>query len=278
MFMKSAGWRLASTGLAVILVRAGWIADPRLREGYLQHSTEAIELSLVMPVFNEEDCLDELYRRLSSMVATMPPLTCEILFVDDGSSDGSGAIIDTLAARDLRVRRVTFARNRGQFPALLEGLREARGRHVITLDADLQNPPEEIPRLVEALESGYDLVTTRRRRRLDPLHRRVASRISNRISSWIVGSDIPDHGCMLCGFHGDLARRIATSPSSDRVQYLHALALAHAKHTIRLDVAHAERFGGKSRYGIVGLLRLQVDAARAFRHVRGEVRARESSS
>ena len=237
-----------------------------------------LELSLVMPVFNEEDCLGELYRRLAAMVASLPPMSCEMLFVDDGSSDGSGRIIDALAARDFRVRRLAFPRNRGQFPALLSGLREARGRYVITLDADLQNPPEEIPRLITTLETGNDLVTTRRRHRLDPLHRRVASRISNRISSWIVGSDIPDHGCMLCGFRSDLAQRIASSPSSDRLQYLHALALVHARHPVCLDVAHAERFGGKSRYGILSLLRLQVDAARAFRHVRGEVRARETPS
>jgi undecaprenyl-phosphate 4-deoxy-4-formamido-L-arabinose transferase len=227
-----------------------------------------IDISIVIPVYNEEASLEELHRRLRSALSSRSRegRRVEILFVDDGSFDASARIVERLAREDPAARLVPLGRNRGQLVAVLAGLRESRGRHVVTLDADLQNPPEEIPRLLHALESGHDLVTTRRTRRQDPRLRRLASRLSNRLSSWLAGTVIRDHGSMLCGFERSVVDRICAS--RERFVFLQALALRHARNPVVVAVAHAPRLHGKSRYNLLSLLGLQVRAAVAFRRAR----------
>lgn len=235
------------------------------------------DLSVVCPVYNEERCLPELLQRLQDVLQKLALRGgFEVLLVDDGSEDRSREIVTQFSQQHPQVRVVELGRNRGQFRALMEGLRRTTGRYVVTLDADLQNPPEEIPRVVEALRAGCDLVTTHRRVRHDALHRRLASRLSNRLSSWIAGTRIPDHGCMLCGFDQALVQRMCQHAES--LNFVQALALCFAERPTDLPVSHAPRFHGRSRYDFMDLLRLQMDAALGFRKVRKRWARRESDS
>ena len=227
-----------------------------------------IDLSVVIPVFNEEASLVELHGRLATALRSIerPALRHETIFVDDGSTDRSREVVRELAVRDATVRLHALLRNSGQTQAILEGLERSAGARVVTLDADLQNPPEEIPRVYEALAAGHDLVLTRRRERNDPAVRRLASRVSNKLSSWIAGMPVSDHGCMLCGFSGDLVRRMCARPG--RLAFIQALAVRYAKSPIEIDVDHAPRAHGKSRYSMLSLFELQLRAAISFRAAR----------
>ena len=230
-----------------------------------------MDLSIIAPVYNEEENLFELHRRVTSVLDTLENergLRGEFLLVDDGSEDGSLQIIRQLSAGDPRVRYRALERNHGQFTALMKGLGESRGSFVITLDADLQNPPEEIPRLLRLLERGHDLVTTRRARRKDPYVRRLASRLSNRLSSWVAGFAVVDHGCMLCGFRQSLVETMCRRVQGFR--FFTALALRHARSPAALAVAHSPRACGSSSYSFLRLLRLQIDAVRSFQRMRRE--------
>jgi undecaprenyl-phosphate 4-deoxy-4-formamido-L-arabinose transferase len=237
-----------------------------------------MDVSIVSPVHNERESLSELHRRVSSVLDRLESergLRGEFLLVDDGSDDGSLEIIRALSAGDPRVRYCGFERNRGQYAALVAGLAMSRGAYVITLDADLQNPPEEIPRVLGALEAGHDLVVTRRARRNDPPLRRLASRLSNRLSSWIAGCLVVDHGCMMCGYRRSLVEMMCARARG--FTFMRALALRCARAPVALAVAHAPRLHGSSSYGFLRLVRLQLDAASSFLRMRRE-RARERRS
>ena len=154
-------------------------------------------LSVVIPVFNEEENLDELIRRCLSACDRTGCLF-EIVLVDDGSSDGSAEKIDTAAKNNPgKVVGVFLNRNYGQHAAVIAGFEQSKGDIIITLDADLQNPPEEIPRLVDAIEKGYDVVGSVRRHRRDTLFRRVASAVINKAVQKATGVMMHDYGCML---------------------------------------------------------------------------------
>src|SRR6059058_1165213 len=154
----------------------------------------APDLSLVVTVYNEAGSLDELYRRT---VATLDPgpRTFELIFVDDGSTDGTFAVLERLHAADPRVRAVRFKRNFGQHPAMHAGLARARADVVVTMDGDLQNAPEDIPRLVEAVEAGNDVASGRRRARMDPVGRALPSKVINGMLRRFTGVEISDFGC-----------------------------------------------------------------------------------
>jgi len=152
-------------------------------------------VSIVIPVYNEAANLEALWRRLSA-VMTGGERDYEVVFVDDGSSDDSLSILSQIAGRDSRVRVVELARNFGQHSAILAGFRECRGEVVVTLDADLQNPPEEIPRLLEAIDAGNDVVGGWREERQDQTYRRAASLLHNKLTSLMVGVPMHDYGCM----------------------------------------------------------------------------------
>lgn len=230
-----------------------------------------MELSIVSPVYNEEDSLLELYRRIGSVLDTLEKERGwhgELLFVDDGSEDRSLEVVRQLSAQDSRVRHLSLPRNRGQYTALVKGLAASHGSFVITLDADLQNPPEEIPRLLALLESGHDWVATRRARREDSCFRRLASRLSNLVSSWFVGDLMVDHGCMLCGYRRSLVEAMCRPARG--FTYMSALALRHAERPAVLAVAHSPRRHGSSSYSFLRLIRLQWDAVISFRRMRRE--------
>jgi undecaprenyl-phosphate 4-deoxy-4-formamido-L-arabinose transferase len=166
------------------------------------------------------------------------------------------------ADRDSRVRVVELARNFGQHSALLAGFRNCRGEIVVTLDADLQNPPEEIPRLVEAIEAGNDVVGGWREERHDLGYRRLASRLHNRLTSAIVGVPMHDYGCMLRAYRRHIIETVVAC--DEKAAFVPALANSFAKRVAEIPVAHAERAGGESKYGLFKLAHLSLNLLTGF--------------
>ncbi len=210
-------------------------------------------LSVVIPVFNESPTLAALHRRLTQTLERVAR-PYEIIFVDDGSRDESADVLRALRARDAAVRVIRFNRNYGQHAALFAGMDRARGEIIVTLDADLQNPPEEIPRLLAALVDGVDVVGGQRVSRRDPWARRAASWLVNRATSAAVGVRLCDYGCMLRAYRRSVIDRILAFPGVPR--YIPVLAAAFAPSMTEIPVGHSAREHGRSRYGPVRLLRL----------------------
>jgi undecaprenyl-phosphate 4-deoxy-4-formamido-L-arabinose transferase len=211
-------------------------------------------LSLVVPVFNERETVDELYRRT---VAALEPTgrTFEILFVDDGSTDGTFGRIEALHDGDPRVRGVRFKRNFGQHPAMHAGFLRARGDVIVTMDGDLQNEPEDIPRLVEAVEAGADVASGRRVARHDSWGRTLPSRLINGMLRRFTGVPISDFGCAFNAY-----RRSAVEPmlgAIGRQKFTKALILSGGATVVEVDVGHAAR-RGRSRYSPLRLTRLAL--------------------
>lgn len=218
---------------------------------------EPASLSVVIPVFNEEKNLDALLRRcLDACESIQRPF--EIILVDDGSRDRSVKTISQAAeASPGKIVGVLLNRNYGQHEAVLEGFARSRGDIVVTLDADLQNPPEEIPRLVEELDRGADVVGTVRVPRCDSLFRRVSSSMVNRIVQRCTGILMHDYGCMLRAYR----RRVvdAMLACHERSTFIPVLANSFAAQTAEIEVAHADRPSGESKYGLWRLVNLQFD-------------------
>jgi undecaprenyl-phosphate 4-deoxy-4-formamido-L-arabinose transferase len=235
-------------------------AELRAREASVEAELPVPDVSLVVTVYNEADSLDELYRR--TLAALDPgPRTFELIFVDDGSTDGTFAALERLHGDDGRVRAVRFKRNFGQHPAMHAGLSRARGDVVVTMDGDLQNAPEDIPRLVEAVEAGNDVASGRRRVRKDPLGRAVPSRLINGMLRRFTGVDIEDFGCAFNAY-----RRSAVEPmlgSIGRQKFTKALVLSGGASVIEVDVAHAPR-QGPSRYSPLRLTRMALHVLAGF--------------
>lgn len=213
--------------------------------------------SVVIPVFNEAANLDELLRRcLAACRAVGKPF--ELVLVDDGSRDESSVMIRKAAAANPgEVVCVMLNRNYGQHAAVMAGFAQSRGEAVITLDADLQNPPEEIGRIVAALDAGHDVVGTIRVPRRDSVFRRLASWIVNRVTARVTGVRMHDYGCMLRGYH----RRVvdAMLQCRERSTFVPVLANSFARRTTEIEVRHAERRGGESKYSLWKLVNLQFD-------------------
>jgi undecaprenyl-phosphate 4-deoxy-4-formamido-L-arabinose transferase len=231
-------------------------AEERLAEAELP----APDVSVVVTVFNEVACVEELYRR--TVAALEPgPRTFELLFVDDGSTDGTFATLERLHRADPRVHAVRFKRNFGQHPAMHAGLTRARGDVIVTMDGDLQNAPEDIPRLVEAVEAGNDVASGRRRARKDPLGRAVPSRVINGMLRRFTGVTISDFGCAFNAY-----RRSAVEPMLGAIgkqKFTKALVLSGGASVIEVDVAHAPRQGA-SRYSPLRLTRMALHVLAGF--------------
>jgi undecaprenyl-phosphate 4-deoxy-4-formamido-L-arabinose transferase len=214
-------------------------------------------VSLVIPVFNEEKNLSELIHRcLKACEEIAVPF--EIVLVDDGSSDSSARMITDAAERNGgRVVGVLLNRNYGQHAAVMAGFAESRGDIVVTLDADLQNPPEEVGRLVARMKDGYDVVGTIRTPRQDPLFRRVASRIVNRAARRATGVTMHDYGCMLRAYRRHVVD--AMLQCHERSTFIPVLANSFARKATEIEVHHAERTVGQSKYSLWKLINLQFD-------------------
>lgn len=219
-------------------------------------SAAAVALSVVVPVYDEEGNLGELHRRLAAVLDKLDR-PGEMVFVNDGSSDGSAEILERIQERDPRVTVVELARNAGQHAAVLAGMRVARGEVVVTLDADLQNPPEEIPKLMAKIAEGFEVVGGVRTRRRDSLLRRAASAAAARFGPRRRNESGVDYGCMLRAYRREVVQRILRSRG--RTLFLPALAESLARQVADVPVAHEERRLGRSRYDLNRLLRLGVD-------------------
>ena len=219
------------------------------------------EVSLVIPVYNEEESLPALFDRLFPVVEGLGR-SCEVVFINDGSRDASLPLLVRAVQEHPYVRLIDFNGNFGQHMAILAGFAHARGEKVLTLDADLQNPPEEIPRLLEQMDGGHDVVGTHRVGRRDPLFRKLASKVVNRISNRITGLAIRDYGCMLRGYDRRIVDLI--NQCRETTTFLPALAQKFAQSPVDIPVGHAEREHGTSKYGLYRLVRLNFDLMTGF--------------
>jgi len=214
-------------------------------------------LSVVIPVYNEQESLPELIRRTRAACDPLE-LEYEILLVDDGSSDRSAEVIEQAAALpDSPVIGVLLNRNYGQHSAIMAGFSHVRGDVIVTLDADLQNPPEEIPRLVDAARQGYDVVGTVRQQRQDSWFRRQASRTLNRLIQRVTGQAMGDYGCMLRAYRRHIVD--AMLHCHERSTFIPILANTFARRAIEIPVLHAEREFGDSKYSLMRLINLMYD-------------------
>ena len=218
-------------------------------------------ISVLVPVFNEQECLPELQERLSAVLDSLGKVY-EIIYINDGSRDASQQILETFRHRDERVKIIEFNRNYGQHMALFAGLDASKGDIVITIDADLQNPPEEIPKLVAKMEEGYEVVGTYRKDRRDSLFRKIPSLIVNKITSRLLGVKLKDYGCMLRAYGRNIVdyMNMCTESSS----FIPALGNMFAKRIAEIEVAHQERKKGASKYSLFKLLRLNFDLMTNF--------------
>jgi glycosyltransferase involved in cell wall biosynthesis len=218
---------------------------------------ERIDLSLIIPVYNEADNVAELYREL---VAAMekPGRSYEIIFVDDGSSDGSWPVLTQIQKGDDRVRIIRLRRNFGQTAALTAGFDHARGEIIISLDADLQNDPADIPRLIQKIEEGFDLVSGWRRNRKDRLFsRRVPSAVANWLISRITHVRLHDYGCTLKAFRREVIKNIKLYGELHR--FIPAIASHMGVAIAEVQVNHRPRRHGKSKYSIFRFTRVILD-------------------
>ncbi|MFZ0660731.1 MAG: glycosyltransferase, partial [Candidatus Binataceae bacterium] len=219
-------------------------------------------VSIVIPVFNESANLGALWTRLLPVLEGLSR-PWETVFVDDGSIDDSLVIMREIAgAQAGRVRVVELARNFGQHAAILAGFRQVRGEVVVTLDADLQNPPEEIPRLLAAIDAGNDVVGGWREERQDESWRKYASRMHNRLTSVIVGVPMHDYGCMLRAYRRHIVDTVVDC--DEKAAFVPALANSFAKRVTEIRVAHAERAEGKSKYNLLRLATLSLNLITGF--------------
>lgn len=208
--------------------------------------------SVVVPLYNEEESLEELHRRLTLV---MQPLSdsFEIIFVDDGSTDNSFGVLKTLHEKDSRVKVIQFRKNFGKAPALTAGFKKAQGEIVITLDADLQDLPEEIPGLLKKIEAGYDLVSGWKVKRKDPVVRKVASRLFNFVTSFYTRVKLHDFNCGLKCYRREVIDELDLYGELHR--YIPAIANWKGFNVGEVQVAHHPRKHGKSKFGSERYLR-----------------------
>jgi undecaprenyl-phosphate 4-deoxy-4-formamido-L-arabinose transferase len=214
-------------------------------------------VSIVIPVFNEEQNLEELVKRCLEVCNSMGK-PFEIILVDDGSTDNSPIKITEAAEQNSgKIVGVLLTRNFGQHAAVKAGLSKASNEIIVTLDADLQNPPEEIPKLVEKIEEGFDVVGSVRVPRRDSLFRKFSSFIINKAVQRTTGVMMNDYGCMLRAYKRHIVDAILQC--HERSTFIPVLANSFAKNTTEIEVRHEKRKAGKSKYGLWRLISLQFD-------------------
>jgi len=224
------------------------------------------KLSIVIPVYNEEDGLQALFDRLYLALDTLAGkrnIAYEIVFVNDGSKDRSAGILaKQVELRPEVTRAVLFHSNFGQHMAIMAGFEYSRGEFIITLDSDLQNPPEEIDALVNELLKGHDYVGTIRADRRDSFFRKFASRAMNRLREKITRITMTDQGCMLRGYSRRVVDLVRQCDESNT--FIPALAYTFASNPTEISVKHEERFAGESKYSLYQLIRLNFDLVTGF--------------
>lgn len=213
-------------------------------------------LSIIVPVFNESESLQTLLSEIFA-VSDQNDLSLEVIFVDDGSTDTSWPLIEELSAAHDRVSGIRFRRNFGKAAALTAAMRAASGRHIMMMDADLQDDPAEIPKFIAKMEEGYDVINGWKQRRLDPWHKVYPSLVFNWLVSRLTGLKLHDHNCGLKLFKADVASEIRIYGELHR--FIAVLAHARGFKVTELPVNHRERQFGYSKYGVRRFLRGLLD-------------------
>jgi len=220
-------------------------------------SARPYDVSLIVPFLNEEGNLGRLYADITRTMATTKK-SYEIVFVYDGSTDGSVTLIEKLGQDDHRVKLVQFTRNFGQTAAMAAGFDHAQGRVYVALDADNQNDPADIPRLLDKLDEGYDVVSGWRRDRKDALvTRKIPSQAANRLISWITGVQLNDYGCSLKAYRAEYIDSIDLYGEMHR--FIPAYAHMAGAKVVELPVNHRARTHGTSKYGLKRIFKVAID-------------------
>ena len=215
------------------------------------------EISIFLPVFNEEPNLRPLHEKLNQAL-TQLGRTAEIIYVDDGSSDGSLNILREIAAQDARVRVIALRRNYGQTPAMAAGIHAAKGHVLIPMDADLQNDPADIARLLDKLDEGYDVVSGWRKNRQDPLiTRKIPSQMANWLISKIGGVPLHDYGCSLKAYRRESLEDVQLYGEMHR--FIPIYASWSGARVTEIPVEHHARTMGKSKYGLSRTIKVVFD-------------------
>ncbi len=228
----------------------------------VRDNQKPLYLSVVIPVYNEEENLILLYSRLKKTLDSLNS-SYEIIFIDDGSRDKSWSILENFRNKDNLVRTFQFNRNYGQHTAILAGFELSRGEVIVTIDADLQNPPEEITKLLKEIENGHDVVGGLRKKRKDPFFRKFISKLGNKVLAKITGIHLKDYGCMLRAYRKEVVKRICDVNEFSSF-FIPALAYTYANNLIEIVVEHNERHEGKSKYNLLKLAKLNFDILTSF--------------
>jgi len=220
------------------------------------------KVSVVIPVYNEEESLPALFARLYPALDALGT-SYEIVFVNDGSRDRSAAMLrEQFQKRPEVTRVILFNGNFGQHMAIIAGFEHCKGERVVTLDADLQNPPEEIAKLLAKMDEGHDYVGSIRRKRQDAAWRRVASKAMNNVRERITHIQMTDQGCMLRAYDRAIVQAICASREVST--YIPALAYSYSHNPTEVEVDHEERSAGESKYSLYRLVRLNFDLVTGF--------------
>ncbi|MBU0592113.1 MAG: glycosyltransferase [Gammaproteobacteria bacterium] len=220
------------------------------------------DVSIIIPVYNEEEGLQALFDRLYPALDKLET-SYEIIFINDGSRDRSAAILsEQFRLRPEVTRVILFNGNFGQHKAIMAGFEHSRGKKIVTLDADLQNPPEDIGNLLAKMDEGYDYVGSIRRQRNDSAWRHLASRAMNRLRERITHIKMTDQGCMLRAYSRDIIDTI--NQCNEVNTFIPALAYSFARNPTEIIVGHEERSAGESKYSIYSLVRLNFDLMTGF--------------
>ena len=220
-----------------------------------------MDVSVVIPVFNEEENLNPLFARLCKAMDSLGK-TWEVIFTNDGSSDASGKILKGFCQERDNVRLIDFNGNFGQHTAIIAGFERATGDVIVTLDADLQNPPEEIGKLLEKIDAGYDAVGGFRKQREDTAMRKYCSKIVNFARDKMTNIRMQDQGCMLRAYKRNIVQAILQT--NERSLFIPALAYTYAENPIDVEVEHSARAAGESKYNMYKLIRLNFDLITGF--------------
>jgi len=236
-------------------------SDPVLAGAAESAAAATPDVTVVVPVLNEEATLQPLYAGVTQTLEAAG-IAAELIFVDDGSTDGTFAVLERMHDADPRVRVVSFKRNFGQHPAMHAGIARARGRIVVTMDGDLQNQPADITRLIAAVEAGADVASGRRVTRKDPIFlRRLPSLVINKLLARLTGARVADFGCAFNAY-----RRDALEPVMHRIgrqKFTKALVCSTGARVTEVDLDHRAR-ADRSRYGVVSLVKLALHVLTGF--------------
>lgn len=223
---------------------------------------QQIYVSIVIPVYNEEDSLPLLYDRLFPVLDGVGQ-PYEVIFVNDGSKDRSQEMLEQIyARRPKQVRVVQFLRNYGQHPAIMAGFQQVRGEVIVTLDCDLQNPPEDIPKLLAAIDQGHDTVGGIRAYRQDSAWRRLVSKFANGLRGRITNIRMQDQGCMMRAYKREIIEQIVET--GEATPFISALSHYLAGNPTEIPIGHEARAAGESKYGLYKLIRINFDLVTGF--------------